>query len=230
MGDPAEQVFARKGGDALRKVFERGFTDYHYQALVWKRDAKLMRDVVAASKAQPDRYTIGDYGHGTASRFRRADERPGIFYASEAEATAIAETAYWRLRFYLRSPGFVPPSATTEHTSFTAEVATAHAIDLTRDPFAADAALWTDPIDYSACQELGHAAREAGAMLIRTRSVRDSTGGHNVVVLAPEAFTAVQPAIRRTWHLRFEGGRLTALAAFPSEHRFVFTGADFGLT
>ncbi|HQV05052.1 MULTISPECIES: RES family NAD+ phosphorylase [Novosphingobium] len=170
------------------------------------------------------------YGHGTASRFRRADERPGIFYASEAEATAIAETAYWRLRFYLRSPGFVPPSATTEHTSFTAEVATAHAIDLTRDPFAADAALWTDPIDYSACQELGHAAREAGAMLIRTRSVRDSTGGHNVVVLAPEAFTAVQPAIRRTWHLRFEGGRLTALAAFPSEHRFVFTGADFGLT
>ena len=31
-------------------------------------------------------------------------------------------------------------------------------------------------------------------------------------------------------HLRFEGGRLTALAAFPSEHRFVFTGADFGLT
>ncbi|MFM2022525.1 MAG: hypothetical protein RJB02_2233, partial [Pseudomonadota bacterium] len=52
------------------------------------------------------------YGHRTPSRFRRADERPGIFYASEAEATAIAETAYWRLRFFLRSPGFEPSSAT----------------------------------------------------------------------------------------------------------------------
>ena len=51
------------------------------------------------------------YGHTSASRFRRADERPGIFYASESEATAIAETAFWRFTFYSRSPGFVPPSA-----------------------------------------------------------------------------------------------------------------------
>ena len=29
------------------------------------------------------------YGHTVASRFRRANERPGIFYASEAEGTAI---------------------------------------------------------------------------------------------------------------------------------------------
>ena len=34
------------------------------------------------------------YGHRQATRFRRADERPGIFYASETESTAIAETAY----------------------------------------------------------------------------------------------------------------------------------------
>jgi hypothetical protein len=33
------------------------------------------------------------------SRFRRASERPGVFYASETERTAIAETAFWRLRF-----------------------------------------------------------------------------------------------------------------------------------
>lgn len=169
------------------------------------------------------------YGHGTASRFRRADERPGIFYASEAEGTAIAETAYWRLRFYLRSPGFLPPSATTEHTSFTVKVSTSRAIDLTHGAFAADVALWTDPDDYTACQDLGHAAREAGVLVIRTRSTRDPALGHNVVVLTPEAFAAAQPTIRRTWHLRFEGGRLTALAAFPSEDRFVFTGADFNL-
>jgi pyruvate dehydrogenase E1 component len=43
-----EAVFAKKGGDALRKVFERGFTDYHYQALLWKRDPAQMREAILA--------------------------------------------------------------------------------------------------------------------------------------------------------------------------------------
>lgn len=38
-----EQVFAKPGGDALRSAFERGFTDYHYQAQLWKRDPQHMR-------------------------------------------------------------------------------------------------------------------------------------------------------------------------------------------
>ena len=87
------------------------------------------------------------YGHGSESRFRRANERPGIFYASEVEGAAIAETAFWRLRFYLRSPGFLPPATTTEHTSFTAKVMTSHALDLTREPYASQEAHWTDPAD-----------------------------------------------------------------------------------
>lgn len=169
------------------------------------------------------------YGHGHASRFRRADERPGIFYASEAEATAISETAYWRLRFYLRSPGFVPPSATIEHTSFTIAIATGHALDLTREPFAAQVDKWTDPVDYSACQDLAAVARAANVAVIRAVSARDPGEGCNAVVLQPEAFASAQPTIRRTWHLRFENERLTALAAFPAEDRFVFTAGDFGL-
>jgi len=169
------------------------------------------------------------YGHGNASRFRRADERPGIFYASETEATAIAEIAFWRLRFYLRSPGFVPPSATTEHTSFTAQLATARALDLTREPFAAQAGDWTDPVDYQACQDLAAAARQAAVAVIRTVSARDPARGCNVVVLEPGAFASAQPVIRRTWHFRFEHDRLTALAAFPVENRFVFTAVDFAL-
>src|SRR5215210_2076612 len=32
------------------------------------------------------------YGYWKATRFRRADERPGIFYASEGMPTAVAET------------------------------------------------------------------------------------------------------------------------------------------
>lgn len=170
------------------------------------------------------------YGHGSTSRFRRAHERPGIFYASETEATAIAETAFWRLRFYTRSPGFVPPTATSEHTSFTASVATELALDLTASPFDTLLAAWTDPIDYSACQDLAAVAREAGLALIRSQSARDPERGNNVVVLDPAAFASSQPAIRRTWHLRFEQGRLSALAAFPSEAHFVFTAAGFGHT
>lgn len=169
------------------------------------------------------------YGHASASRFRRADERPGIFYASESEATAIAETAFWRLTFYSRSPGFIPPSATSEHTSFTVHLDTGQAIDLTAEPFVAQSDLWTDPLDYRACQDLAAAAREARLALIRTLSVRDPRQGCNVVVLDPAAFASREPVIRRTWHLRYEHGRLTAMAAFPSHGHHEFAGEGFGL-
>ena len=169
------------------------------------------------------------YGHRTPSRFRKADVRPGIFYASEAEATAISETAYWRLRFFLRSPGFEPSSATSEHSSFTIGVRTDRAIDLTRVPFDADAALWTDGEDYSACQDLAEAARAASINLIRTLSARDTQVRCNVVILDPSVFGAREPRPQRTWHLRYEDGRLTAFAAFPADDQLVFTAAEFGL-
>lgn len=49
-GSFREQVFARPGGELLRAAFERGLTDYHYQALLWKRDPRLMREAVAAAE------------------------------------------------------------------------------------------------------------------------------------------------------------------------------------
>lgn len=169
------------------------------------------------------------YGHRQASRFRRAGERPGIFYASEREGTAIAETAYWRLRFFSRSPGFTPPSTTSEHTSFSVKLRTEQALDLTVAPFAASAELWTDPEDYTPCQELAGTAREAGTQVIRTVSVRDPAQGCNVVVLDPAAFAEASPRRGKTWHLRFEAGQLVALAAFPSDERFVFSASGFGI-
>lgn len=155
------------------------------------------------------------YGHSVASRFRRADERPGIFYASEHEATAIAETAYWRLRFFSRSPGFVPPSTTSEHLSFKVSVKAKRALDLTYPPFVAEAAKWVDPIDYGACQELAGAARMADAQLIRSISARDPEMRANVAIFDPAAIASGGPAYGQTWHFRFEQGRLSALAAFP---------------
>lgn len=169
------------------------------------------------------------YGHSQASRFRKANERPGIFYSSESEATAIAEAAYWKLRFFSRSPGFEPPSTTSEHTSFRASVVTERAIDLTLAPFDKQASDWIDPKDYTACQEFATTAREAKTEIIRTRSARDPFGGCNIVVLEPTAFTRRSPKLGKTWHFRFQEGKLLALAALPSRERLEFTAQAFGL-
>jgi pyruvate dehydrogenase E1 component len=45
-GSFRESVFAKPGGQALQRVFEHGLTDYHYQALLWKRDAGQMREAI----------------------------------------------------------------------------------------------------------------------------------------------------------------------------------------
>jgi hypothetical protein len=168
------------------------------------------------------------YGHRSASRFRRADERPGIFYAAEAEVTAIAETAYWSLRFFSRSPGFVPPTTTVEYTSFHVRVATDRALDLTQAPFAQREADWMAPDDYTACQALASEARKVDTALIRALSVRAKGGRCNVVVFDPAAFADAAPVIHRTWHFRHQGGRLSVLGAFPSAERHEFSAAGFG--
>ncbi|MSR38224.1 MAG: pyruvate dehydrogenase [Planctomycetes bacterium] len=50
-GSFREAVFAQKGGDKLRVVFERQLSDYHFQALVWKCDAAQMRTAVLQADA-----------------------------------------------------------------------------------------------------------------------------------------------------------------------------------
>ncbi len=45
-GSLRKQVFARPGGDALRDVLERGFSDYAFQMLLWKKDPKLIRAAI----------------------------------------------------------------------------------------------------------------------------------------------------------------------------------------
>jgi hypothetical protein len=168
------------------------------------------------------------YGHSRASRFRRAGERPGIFYASEHAGTAVAETGYWRLHFFSRSPGFVPPNSVVEHSAFTVPVAVARMADLITPRFAAWADAWNHPDDYAACQHFAGQARGIDAQAIRYASVRDPERRANVALLDPQGFQAA-PKIRETWHFRYENGRLTAFAAFPSKARYDFTFEQFGL-
>jgi len=168
------------------------------------------------------------YGHTVASRFRRANERPGIFYGSEAEHTAIAETAYWRLRFFSRSPGFMPGNRTSEHLSFSVPLSISRLLDLTKSPFDAQRERWTDPVDYSACQDIAAKVREAEGQAIRAQSVREPNG-FNVALFDPACFGQSTPDHERGWHLRLEGKRLTAIAAFPHGDVLAFMPEQFGL-
>lgn len=169
------------------------------------------------------------YGYAKETRFRRAHERPGIFYGSEGQATAVAETAYWRLRFFAASPGMKLPKTTLEHLAFSVPVAVERALDLTIPPLVAGRAQWTQPIDYGPCQRLAERARKLDAQLIRYESARDPAGGANVALLDAAAFQKPVPTGEQTWHFRFSGAKLTAHAALPSRERFDFTFAQFGL-
>lgn len=202
-------------------------------------DQALLEDLVEAAKptmpvaARGLHYLLGTpfrYGHTTSSRFRRAHERPGIFYASEHVATALAETAYWRLLFFSRSPGFTPPTTVVEHSAFTISVDLVRAIDLTDEPWSHNAAQWMDPTDYTACQQFAGHARQIGAQGLLYASVRDPGHRRNLALFDPAGFSAPSPSIQQTWHFRYEDGTLTAFAAFPSDARHSFTFADFALT
>lgn len=202
-------------------------------------DQALLEQLVEEAKpvlpiaARGLHYLLGTpfrYGHAKASRFRRANERPGIFYGSEHVATTIAETAYWRLLFFSRSPGFEPPTTVVEHSAFTVPIAVERAFDLTAPPFNADEARWVDPDDYAACQAFAGHARSISTQVIRYESVRDPEHRTNIALLDPTGFTASAPTIEQTWHFRYEGGEITAFAAFPSSERFSFSFALFGLS
>lgn len=169
------------------------------------------------------------YGHRLASRFRAAGERPGIFYASEHAMTAVAETAYWRLRFFARSPGMQLPTTTSEHSLFSVRLRTGAMLDLTAPPFAARRADWMHPEDYTACQAFAALARGIGTALLRYASVRDADHRANLALFDPAAFADRAPRFEQTWHLRFERGELVALPAFPASGGARFSAAGFGL-
>jgi hypothetical protein len=161
------------------------------------------------------------------SRFRRARQREGAFYASERVETAIAEASFYRLLFYLEAPAARLPERPTELTAFRVPAATARLIDLTLPPFERDRAAWRDPADYRACQDLADAARAAGLEAIRYLSVRDPARRANVALLSPEAFAARAPTATETWRVFPRPGAVQAWRDFPAALRLEFGRDDF---
>lgn len=133
------------------------------------------------------------------SRFRRADDPRGVFYAAEAKRTALAEAAFYRLLFFAGAPGLRLPARPLQHTLFAISYRTAQGLDLSRPPLNRDHAQWTRRDDYAPCQALVEQARSAEVEAIRYVSVRDREPGMNVALLVPTAFTQRAPKTRETW-------------------------------
>lgn len=146
----------------------------------------------------PFRYLpVNPYG----SRFRRARDRRGVFYASEKLRTALAEVAYYRVRFFAASPATKLPRNEERLSGFTAAYQTLRGIDLARPPLRKDHARWTHPHDYSATQALSDVARTVDLVAIRYESVRDPEKDANIALLTPAAFTVDEPLTIQTWLL-----------------------------
>jgi len=169
------------------------------------------------------------YGHRSASRFRKAGERPGIFYASESSKTCIVEMAYWRMRFFAASPNALRPTTTTEYLMFGVGLIATRALDLTLPPLVSKRTKWAHKSSWDACQDFAARAREIDTQLIRYESARDGQGGINVALFDPECFAEPVPRAAGTWHFRFQAHRLLVIGASPSNERYEFDFAQFGL-
>jgi RES domain len=142
----------------------------------------------------PFRYPPSPYG----SRFRAAHDA-GVFYGADEVRTACAEISYWRWRFLLDSPTLKSIDSRLQ-TVFCARV-NARAVDLSCDPYVAQAQIRMHPNDYSGTQAYARIARDAEIEAIRYRSVRDPREGMCTALLSARAFTASTSIDAQSWLL-----------------------------
>ncbi|RZT42353.1 RES family NAD+ phosphorylase [Cupriavidus agavae] len=152
----------------------------------------------------PFRYPPTEWG----SRFRGGQD-PGVFYGALTVRTACTELGYRRWRFLEDCPA-LPRIDARAQTLFQVGIRT-EGVALDAPPFDQDAASWTDPDHYDACQAFARTAREARIGLIRYRSVRDTAPAEPGVcgaVLTPLAFASPQPLATTTWMLTVRHDRV----------------------
>ena len=158
------------------------------------------------------------------SRFRGIGD-PGVWYGADHVQSALAEVAYWRLRFLADSPATpdLPPVA---HTALRANVSGV-AIVLTDAPFARQRPSWEDPASYVASQAVARTAREAAIALIRYRSVRDPEHRPCIAVMTPGAFRQTTPTEQHTWLIKVSRAQVLAETNFGAE-RIAFEPVALG--
>lgn len=143
------------------------------------------------------------------SRFGRIHE-PGIFYGGRSVTATLAESAYYRFVFLWSMEG-VPPAEklNSEHTLFRAGYRTEKGVQLQSLPFDEFRTRLTHPQDYSACQLLGSAMREAGVEAFEYRSAR--AGGEELcgALFTPQALVGREPLSCESWFCELTAARVT---------------------
>jgi hypothetical protein len=199
-------------------------------------EQRALEDLVEASKpalptsaaklhyllATPFRYPAPP---PSGSRFRGIGDA-GVWYGADVVHTALAEVAYWRLRFLADSPA-TPDLPPVPHTAFRASIA-GSAIVLLQTPFDRQRKQWEDPVSYEATQTLARTAREAGVALIRYRSVRDPQHRAAIAVLTPAAFRKSAPLAQQVWLIKVARAQVLAETDLGGE-RLAFAPGDLGL-
>lgn len=168
---------------------------------------------------------FGGAPYRTASRFRPGGAAQGVYYASELRETSLAETAFYRLLFFLESPAMTWPANAIPLMLISVSWTTARGLDMMAEPLSASRAAWTHPTDYTACHGLALAARDAQADAIRFESVRDPEGRPNLALLTPAAFARTEPLSRESWTMSVRPGAVSAES--ETEQRVVFPVAVF---
>jgi hypothetical protein len=161
----------------------------------------------------------------SGSRFRGIGDA-GVWYGADVVHTALAEVAYWRLRFLADSPA-TPDLPPVPHTAFRASIA-GNAIVLPQAPFDRQRKQWEDPVSYEATQTLARTAREAGVALIRYRSVRDPEHRAAIAVLTPAAFRKSAPLAQQVWLIKVARQQVLAETDLGGE-RLAFAPEELGL-
>lgn len=130
----------------------------------------------------PFRYPPLAYGSRFGNRFEAS-----LWYGSLNLHTALAEVAYYRLKFFddtLANLEYIEISM----TAFKAYLQTEHGIDLTQHPFKTHQDDISNKTRYDTSQRLGSAMREAGIKAFLFTSARDKKCGKNVAAFTPEVF------------------------------------------
>lgn len=159
--------------------------------------------------ASPFRYPPLAWG----SRFGRRFE-PSLFYGSLNLETALTEAAFYRFVFLAGLAQPFERPLVTQHTSFRVRGHGERGINLTLLPFAEHAGILRNPGDYTACQRLGSAMREAGVQLFIFLSARDRRASAlNAGIFDPAVLAGSQPGRFQSWTCYTTADQVKYLAA-----------------
>ncbi len=161
------------------------------------------------------------------SRFRKPSE-PGAWYGSASMETALAEKAYYRLRFLLDTSAAFQSEIIL--TAFHANLKSARAVDLSAGPFAAFEGEISSPTSYAFSQPLGTDMRQDQVAFCSYRSARDRNRGKNFAVFSPLAFASksVRDSSRENWYCCATRDRVELRSlSFHEAARVQFRRQDF---